>query len=63
MAEIQGLEPGSSPTSGTVFPQVSGFGALSLDKLFTDGPLRGPFLLVAVSFFRVWVALSLVICS
>ena len=22
---LQGLEPGSSPTSGTVFPQVSGF--------------------------------------
>jgi hypothetical protein len=25
VAEVQGLEPGSSPTSGTVFPQVSGF--------------------------------------
>ena len=24
VAEIQGLEPGSSPTSGTVFPQVRG---------------------------------------
>ena len=24
-AEIQGLEPGSSPTSGTVFPQVRDF--------------------------------------
>ena len=25
VAEIQGPEPGSSPTSGTVFPQVRGF--------------------------------------
>ena len=25
VAEMQGLEPGSSPTSGTVFPQVRGF--------------------------------------
>ena len=25
VAEIQGLEPGSSPTSGTVFPLLRGF--------------------------------------
>ena len=30
VADIQGLEPGSSPTSGTVFPQVRGlFGVFS----------------------------------
>ena len=27
VADLQGLEPGSSPTSGTVFPRVRGLGA------------------------------------
>ena len=46
---LQGLEPGSSPTSGTCFPCSGACGPLSVHKLFTDGPLRGPFLLVAVA--------------
>ena len=33
VAEIQGPEPGSSPTSGTVFPQVRGpLGSLAVHK-------------------------------
>ena len=36
LAEIQGLEPGSSPTSGTVFPQVRGvFGAFCVHIVHT----------------------------
>ena len=46
---LQGLEPGSSPTSGTCFPCSGACGPLSVHKLFTYGPLRGPFLLVAVA--------------
>ena len=49
VASIQRLEPGSSPTSGTCFPCSGACGPLSVHKLFTDGPLRGPFLLVAVA--------------
>ena len=49
VADIQGLEPGSSPTSGTCFPCSGACEPLSVHKLFTYGPLRGPFLLVAVA--------------
>ena len=38
---FQGLEPGSSPTSGTCFPCSGACGPLSVHKLFTYGPLRG----------------------
>ena len=62
-ASIQGLEPGSSPTSGMCFHCSGACGPLSVHKLFNHGPLRGPCLLVAVASFRVWVALSLVVCS
>ncbi|MDQ0618187.1 hypothetical protein QFZ33_002211 [Arthrobacter globiformis] len=34
---------GSSPTSGTCFPCSGAYEPLSVDKLFTCGPLRGPF--------------------
>ena len=40
---LQGLEPGSSPTSGTCFPCSGACGPLSVHKLFTYWPLRGPF--------------------
>ena len=40
---LQGLECGSSPTSSTYFPCSGACGPLSVHKLFTDGPLRGPF--------------------
>jgi len=46
VAEIQGLEPGSSPTSGTCFPCSGACGPLSASGFLTNGPLRGPFLLV-----------------
>jgi hypothetical protein len=42
VAEIQGLECSSSPTSGTYFPCSGAFGPLSVHKLFTYGPIRGP---------------------
>ena len=35
VAEIQGLEPGSSPTSGTCFPCSGACEPLSVHKLFT----------------------------
>lgn len=38
---LQGLEPGSSPTSGTVFSLVRGLGASDCANLLY-GPLRGP---------------------
>ena len=41
VTEIQRLEPGSSPTSGTCFPCSGACGPLSVHKLFTDGPLWG----------------------
>ncbi|MCB5283385.1 hypothetical protein BJQ89_03152 [Arthrobacter sp. ES1] len=44
---LQGLEPGSSPTSGTCFPWSGACGQLSVHKLSTY--FRGPFLLVAVA--------------
>ncbi|GEM_PF-4281873 len=44
---LQGLEPGSSPTSGTCFPCSGACEPLSVHKLFTYGPLRGLFLLAA----------------
>jgi hypothetical protein len=34
---LQGLESGSSPTSGTCFPCSGACGPLSVHKLFTDG--------------------------
>jgi hypothetical protein len=40
---LQGLEPGSSPTSGTCIPSSVACGPLSVHKLFTCRPLRGPF--------------------
>ena len=36
---------GSSPTSGTCFPWSGACGLLGVHKLFTYGPLWGPFLL------------------
>ena len=40
VADIQGLEPGSSPTSGTVFPQFRGFfGAFFVWTVSTLSPL------------------------
>ena len=46
---LQGLEPGSSPTSGTCFPCSGACGPLSVHKLFTYGPLGGPFRVVVVA--------------
>lgn len=43
MADSGGPEPGSSPTSGTYFPSSGAGWPLSVDNLFTDGPLRGAF--------------------
>ena len=40
---LRGLECSSSPTSGTCFPCSGACEPLSVHKLFTDGPLRGPF--------------------
>ena len=64
VADILGLEPGSSPTSGTCFPCSGAWWPLSVHKLFTYGPLRGPFCCLAVtvaggsfSWFRAAVAL------
>jgi hypothetical protein len=42
VADFQGLEPGSSPTSGTCFPCSGACGPLRVHKLFTYGPLHGP---------------------
>jgi hypothetical protein len=47
-AVLQRQESGSSPTSGTCFPCSGACEPLSVHKVFTSGPLRGPFLLVAV---------------
>lgn len=44
---LHGLESGSSPTSGTCFPCSGACWPLSVQKLFTCGPV-GAFLLVAV---------------
>ena len=49
VAEIQGLEPGSSPTSGTCFPCSGACGPLNVYKSPFMGPCGGPFLLVAVA--------------
>ena len=53
---LQGLESGSSPTSGTCFPYSGACGPLSVHKLFTCGSLRGPFLLVAAAVAGVLLA-------
>ena len=42
-AVFQGLAPGSSPTSGTVFSPLRGFYPLSVHILFTCRPPSGPF--------------------
>jgi hypothetical protein len=42
-------EAGSSPISGTCFPRSAAFWPLSVDNLCCEGPLRGPFSLVAAS--------------
>jgi len=47
VADLQGEAAGSSPTSGTRFPRSGACGPLSVHKLFTYGPIRGPFSLVA----------------
>ncbi|MDP9696646.1 UNVERIFIED_ORG: hypothetical protein J2X79_004229 [Arthrobacter globiformis] len=47
VAGFQGLEPGSSPTSGTCFRRSAAFERLSVDKFCCEGPLRGPFSLVS----------------
>ena len=60
-ADFQGAEPGSSPTSVTCFPCSGACGPQSVHKLFTDGPRRGPFLLVAVAvagWLLLWFALQ-----
>ena len=46
---LQGLEPGSSHTSGTCFPCSGAGGPLSVHNLFTAGPLRGLFCSRAVA--------------
>jgi hypothetical protein len=47
VAVFQGLAPGSSPISGTCFPCSGTCLPLSVDILCCEGPLRGPFSLVA----------------
>ena len=49
VAEIQLLEPGSSPTSGTCFPCSGARGPLSVHKLFTLGPSGAYFCWCAVA--------------
>jgi hypothetical protein len=50
---LQGLEPGSSPTSGTRFHCSGACGPLNVYKSPCMGPCGGPFLLVAGAVWRV----------
>ena len=60
---LRGRECSSSPTSGAVFPQFSGLWAVECVQISFYGPLRGPFLLVAVAVWRLlllaWTAVLL----
>lgn len=53
VADSRGLECNSSPTSGTYFSSSGAGWPLSVDNLFTDGSLRGPFLFRGACLLRV----------
>ena len=61
-ADIQGLESGSSPTSGTVFPLFRGLWSAECGQMFAGGPLRGLFCWPALRLVGSFVCLGQQCC-